>query len=76
MQDADGEARVRSGMDANDTFCILDAEEAGSVRAFPCRVLFKHLRACNLRFNRRALNPFFCGKTCEEDEEATGFECR
>ena len=72
-----GEAggRVCSGMDANDTFCILDAEEADGVRAFPCRGLFKHLRSCNLEFNRPALNPFFCGARCGT-EEAVGAGCR
>ena len=72
-----GEAggRVCSGMDANDTFCILDAEEADSVRAFPCRGLFKHLRSCNLEFNRPALNPFFCGARCGT-QEAVGAGCR
>ena len=68
--------RVCSGMDANDTFCILDAEEADGVRAFPCRGLFKHLRICNLKFNRKALNPFFCGAPCSgEDESAVGKSC-
>ena len=66
---------VCSGMDANDTFCIMGAEEADSVLAFPCRGLFKHLRSCNLQFNRRALNPFFCGKKCETPEEAFGAGC-
>ena len=65
---------VCSGMDANDTFCIMDAEEAGGVRAFPCRGLFKHLRSCNMRFNRKALNPFFCGEKCG-DMKAVGGEC-
>ena len=67
---------VCSGMDANDTFCIMDAEEADGVRAFPCRGLFKHLRSCNLQFNRQALNPFFCGKKCEAPEEAFGAGCK
>ena len=66
---------VCSGMDANDTFCIMGAEEADGVLAFPCRGLFKHLRSCNLQFNRRALNPFFCGKKCETPEEAFGAGC-
>ena len=66
---------VCSGMDANDTFCIMGAEEVDSVLAFPCRGLFKHLRSCNLQFNRRALNPFFCGKKCEAPEEAFGAGC-
>ena len=65
---------VCSGMDANDTFCIMDAEEVGGVRAFPCRGLFKHLRSCNMQFNRKALNPFFCGEKCG-DMKAVGGEC-
>ena len=73
-----GEAggRVCSGMDANDTFCIMDAEEADSVLAFPCRGLFKHLWACNVKFNRPALNPFFCGEKCLRETEAVGSGCR
>ena len=65
---------VCSGMDKNDTFCIVDAEEADGALAFPCRGLFKHLRTCNLRFNRPALNPFFCGAKCG-DMEAAGKDC-
>ena len=73
-----GEAggRVCSGMDANDTFCIMDAEEADSVLAFPCRGLFKHLWACNVKFNRPALNPFFCGAKCIREMKAVGSGCR
>ena len=74
-----GEAgrRVCSGMDDNDTFCILDAAEADGVRAFPCRGLFKHLRSCNLEFDRPALNPFFCGKKCADPTpNAVGSNCR
>ena len=69
-------AAVCSGMDANDTFCIMDAEEADGVRAFPCRGLFKHLRSCNFEFDRPALNPFFCGEKCGASEEAFGSGCR
>ena len=70
---ADGGGRVCSGMDKNDTFCILDSSEV-----FPCRGLFKHLRICNIEHNRPALNPFFCGKMCEDPEKprAVGSECR
>ena len=67
---------VCSGMDANDTFCIINAEEVNGVRAFPCRGLFKHLRSCNLEFNRPALNPFFCGARCIGEMEAVGSGCR
>ena len=70
-----GGSRVCSGMDANDTFCILDAEEAGGVRAFPCRGLFRHMRSCNLEFNRPALNPFFCGERCPGENQALGSGC-
>ena len=54
MRTATGGREVCSGMDANDTFCIMD-----SAAGFPCRGLFKHLRSCNVEFNRKALNPFF-----------------
>ena len=64
---ATGSGEVCSGMDKNDTFCIMDAAEADGVRAFPCRGLFKHLRSCNLEFDRPALNPFFCGAKCGEE---------
>ena len=70
-----GGSGVCSGMDANDTFCILDAEEVDGVRAFPCRGLFKHLRSCNLEFNRPALNPFFCGERCPGENQALGSGC-
>ena len=60
---------VCSGMDANDTFCIMD-----SAVGFPCRGLFKHLQSCNLQFNRKALNPFFCGEKCG-NMEAVGKDC-
>ena len=65
---------VCSGMDANDTFCIMDAEEVDSVLAFPCRGLFKHLRSCNVTHNRLALNPFFCGARCA-GQKAVGKDC-
>ena len=70
-----GGVGVCSGMDANDTFCILDAEEVDGVQAFPCRGLFKHLRSCNLEFNRPALNPFFCGERCPGENQALGSGC-
>ena len=62
---------VCSGMDANDTFCIMD-----SAAGFPCRGLFKHLRACNVEHDRPALNPFFCGARCIGEMEAVGSGCR
>ena len=70
VQTATGGREVCSGMDANDTFCIIDSADA-----FPCRGLFKHLRSCNLQFNRKALNPFFCGNKCGA-MEAFGSGCR
>ena len=62
--------KICSGMDSNDTFCIIDSADA-----FPCRGLFKHLRSCNVQFNRKALNPFFCGEKCGA-QKAVGSECR
>ena len=70
VQTATGGREVCSGMDANDTFCIMD-----SAVGFPCRGLFKHLRSCNVEFNRKALNPFFCGEKCGA-QKAVGSECR
>ena len=70
VEDATGGGKVCSGMDANDTFCIMD-----SAAGFPCRGLFKHLRSCNVEFNRKALNPFFCGANCGA-QKAVGSECR
>ena len=70
VQAAMGGDEVCSGMDANDTFCIMD-----SAAGFPCRGLFKHLRTCNLTHNRPALNPFFCGARCGA-QKAVGSECR
>ena len=63
--------RVCSGVDANDTFCLVY-----SGAAFPCRGLFRHVRQCNDDFNRRARNPFLCGKRCDPGKVATGKECR
>ena len=61
--------RICSGIDANDTFCLVD-----SSGAFPCRGLFRHVRQCNDGHNRPALNPFFCGAECGE-KTARGGEC-
>ena len=61
--------RVCSGIDANDTFCLVDSGDA-----YPCRGLFRHVRRCNDDHNRRALNPFFCGEKCGE-RAARGDEC-
>ena len=61
--------RVCSGVDANDTFCLVDSDSA-----YPCRGLFRHVRRCNDDYNRRTLNPFFCGEKCGE-RTARGDEC-
>ena len=61
--------RVCSGIDANDTFCLVDSGDA-----YPCRGLFRHVRTCNDDYNRPALNPFFCGAQCGE-RAARGDEC-
>ena len=62
--------RVCSGIDINDTFCIVDSDSA-----FPCLGLFYHVWLCNDRFNRPALDPWHCGKTCSEGLRARGAKC-
>ena len=62
--------RVCSGIDWNDTFCIV-----GSDSAFPCLGLFYHVWQCNDRFNRPALDPFHCAKKCEVGFRARGARC-
>ena len=58
-------------MDRNDTFCIVGAAEA-----LPCRGLFKHVIECNAKYNRPALNPFFCGAKCGAfPNKARGARC-
>ena len=67
---ANGE-NVCSGMDRNDTFCIVGAAEA-----LPCQGLFKHVIQCNRDYNRPALNPFFCGRRCGDfPNKARGPQC-
>ena len=61
--------RICSGIDANDTFCLVN-----SSGAFPCRGLFRHVRRCNDGHNRPALNPFFCGPECG-NQSARGAKC-
>ena len=63
--------RVCSGIDWNDTFCIV-----GSASAFPCLGLFYHVWQCNDRFNRPALDPWHCAKPCEVGFRARGAKCR
>ena len=70
VQTATGGEKVCSGMDANGTFCIID-----STAGFPCQGLFKHLWTCNVKHNRPALNPFFCGPECGAQEKAVGKLC-
>ena len=66
----DGSVHICAGMDKNGTFCMLNSADA-----FPCRGLFKHVRSCNLEFNRPALNPFFCGRRCPGENQALGSGC-
>ena len=61
--------RVCSRIDKNDTFCLVDSEDA-----YPCRGLFRHVRTCNDDYNRPALNPFFCGPKCGA-QKAVGKDC-
>ena len=70
MQTAGNNQALCSGVDHNNTFCIV-----GSRDAFPCRGLFRHVWQCNT-YNRPALNPFFCGARCEGGANmARGREC-
>ena len=66
----EGNGRVCSGVDSNDTFCILDSADG-----LPCRGLFRHVLKCNVGWNRPALNPFFCGAVCSGGEQAVGKAC-
>ena len=67
-----GDGVVCSDLDANGTFCII-----GSVDAFPCRGLYKHVVRCNSKYDRPALNPFLCDAKCDTDdgEFARGKHC-
>ena len=65
-----GAEEVCAGIDANDTFCLVGAPEA-----FPCGGLFRHVSLCNFDHNRPALNPFFCGARCGENQVAKGANC-
>ena len=70
LQAAGGEAdRICSGVDWNDTFCIL-----GSVDAFPCAYFFAHVKECNA-LNRPALDPWHCGPVCPNRGFACGAKC-
>ena len=70
IEDGGGQKKVCSGVDANDTFCIIADKDA-----FPCLGLLEHVRKCNCEHNRPALNPFFCGGKCNGQEKAVGSEC-
>ena len=70
LEDGGGQKKVCSGVDANDTFCIIADKDA-----FPCLGLLRHVRKCNCEHNRPALNPFFCGGKCGDQEKAVGDEC-
>ena len=70
LEDGGKEKKVCSGMDANDTFCIMESGDA-----FPCLGLLRHVRKCNCEHNRPALNPFFCGGKCGDQANAIGDEC-
>ena len=70
LEDGGGQKKVCSGVDANDTFCIIADKDA-----FPCLGLLRHVRKCNCEHNRPALNPFFCGGKCNGQEKAVGSEC-
>ena len=60
--------KICSGVDINDTFCVL-----GSKVALPCQGFFKHVRACNLDYNRPALDPWHCaGRPLESYRRAIG----
>ena len=58
---------VCSGVDINDTFCLM-----GAGSALPCLGLFNHVRSCNL-LGRPALDPWHCGKACPNG--ASGARC-
>ena len=62
--------RVCKGLDKAGTFCFLDSAEV-----FPCRGLFKHLRTCNLLYQRPALNPFVCDEKCPGGANGKGMGC-
>ena len=72
LQAAGGEAdRICSGIDINDTFCII-----GSVDAFPCAYFFAHVKECNDDHNRPALDPWHCAKQCADGLRARGARCK
>ena len=66
------QGEVCLGLDQAGTFCILDS---AAPYAFPCRGLFKHLRTCNLLYQRPALNPFVCDEKCPGGANGKGMGC-
>ena len=64
-----GRQEVCSNIDQQGTFCFV-----GSREVFPCRGLYRRALACN-SFNRPALNPFICGRACEDEHFACGGGC-
>ena len=62
--------KICSGIDHNDTFCIVGADSA-----FPCVGFFRHVRRCNDDFNRPALDPFHCAAPCPSGLRARGAKC-
>ena len=68
----EGDGEVCAGLDQAGTFCILDS---AAPYAFPCRGLFKHLRTCNLLYQRPALNPFVCDEKCPGGANGKGMGC-
>ena len=63
------DGRICSGIDINDTFCIV-----GSRRAFPCAGLYEHVRLCN-SIGRPALDPWHCAGSCGPGKMARGRKC-
>ena len=64
----EADRRVCSGMDINDTFCLV-----ASRSALPCKGLFLHVIRCN-QLNRPALDPFHCAAICQ-GKKARGARC-
>ena len=64
-------SKICSGIDHNDTFCIV-----GSDSAFPCVGFFRHVRQCNDAHNRPALDPWHCAKKCADGLQARGARCK
>ena len=62
--------KICSGIDHNDTFCIV-----GSASAFPCVGFFRHVRRCNDDHNRPALDPWHCAAPCPSGLRARGAKC-